>query len=162
MMSTVEREEAACREAACREALHEITDCHRIAEEREMNLMVASDLYKELTGVRPPYYLHKDMSDEELKVEITNLQIRVDDMMRREEAREVKLVEKFNSVVDSVISNGASDRATALRWMMQGANSTIDQLCDVDMWLLEEYGIFGVSKEGCDILRECKQIFKKR
>lgn len=137
----------------------EILDHEAITERREMNLMIASDLYKDLTGVRPPHYLHNDMSDEELLKEITRLQLRVDDMMRREEAREQKLVNEFELTLKSILQNGASSIDEALRWLLQSSRNTIQQSCDVELWLSYEYGICGQSVEGKGLIDRAKRIF---
>ena len=88
-----------------------------------------SDLHKDAYGFRPGEYWFKawaTMTDDEKQVEWDSL---VAAMGRREDERKADEqvgIKRFEQSVTDTIATGASDRATAIRWMMDGADANGD------------------------------------
>ena len=81
-------------------------------EEREDVMMWVSDLFKDVNGFRPRGYKFNEWSNKELEDFVNDLI----DISEKEAAEEQ---EWANKAIKDVISVGACDKETALRWLDQ-------------------------------------------
>lgn len=81
-------------------------------EEREDIMMWVSDLYKDVYGIRPRSYNFSEWSNQELEDFVNDLI----EISEKEAAEELEYVHK---AIKDVISVGAEDKETALRWLDQ-------------------------------------------
>ena len=81
-------------------------------EEREDVMMWISDLYKDVNGFRPRGYKFNEWSNQELEDFVNDL-IEVSEKQAAEERA------WENKAINDVISVGADDKETALRWLDQ-------------------------------------------
>ena len=94
---------------------------------REELLSTISDMYKDAFGIRP-HGMFNEYSEQELLAEIDRLQVEVDDAIEHEQKTDALLITKFNEEVATFIQQGAANRFTAIRWMLQaqGYDETLD------------------------------------
>lgn len=94
---------------------------------REELLSTISDMYKDAFGIRP-HGMFNEYSEQELLAEIDRLQVEVDDAIEHEQKTDALLITKFNDEVATFIQQGAANRFTAIRWMLQaqGYDETLD------------------------------------
>ena len=94
---------------------------------REDLLSTISDMYKDAFGVRP-HGMFNEYSDQELLEEIDRLQAEVDEAIEHEQKTDALLIAKFNDEVATFIQQGAANRFTAIRWMLQaqGYDETLE------------------------------------
>ena len=99
------------------------------------------DLYKDVYGFRPRHFNTDGMTEAELVSELDALQAEGERVWEAEKVRQAENLAKVESRIEALIGMGASDRATALRWIMdaEGANGDAEYLC----YLLDiPYGSF--------------------
>ena len=77
------------------------------------------DMYKDVHGVRPRGLGINEMSNDELKGMVDDLQAVLEIQIEDEKAAEARAIEKFEARVAEVISLGAGDRETAIRWIRE-------------------------------------------
>ena len=94
---------------------------------REELLSTISDMYKDAFGIRP-HGMFNEYSEQELLAEIDRLQVEVDDAIEHEQKTDALLITKFNDEVATFIQQGAANRFTAIRWMLQaqGYDETLE------------------------------------
>ena len=94
---------------------------------REELLSTISDMYKDAFGVRP-HGMFNEYSEQELLEEIDRLQVEVEEAIEHEQKTDALLITKFNDEVATFIQQGAANRFTAIRWMLQaqGYDETLD------------------------------------
>ncbi len=85
-----------------------------------------SDSFKDAYGFRPRHYKLL-WTPEELEAEYHYLSEVCRENRIREEAAEIQALIDFNKLVDETISHGASDRETAIRWLVDGENLTLTE-----------------------------------
>lgn len=100
------------------------------------------DLYKEVRGVRPRHIDFRSMTEADLLAMEAGLQ---EELALAEKARkedQSRAVVRFSKRVEQVITAGAKDRETALRWIMEAdqAGGDWDYLCFINGL---PYGYFG-------------------
>ena len=85
---------------------------------------IFSDLHKEVYGFRPRghWFYDAETTDAERQAEWDYLCTRLDQQIEEDRAREAKAVEFFEAQVQQNVSFGASDRETAIRWILQALN----------------------------------------
>jgi hypothetical protein len=66
--------------------------------------------------------LSRDMTDEEFKKEMDYWSKENEEQFARDKAEEEKNVKEFEARITDLISSGAGNRETALRWIMQAEN----------------------------------------
>ena len=87
--------------------------------ERDELLQIISDMNKDINGVRPSLAPFNSMSETELKAEIERLQPMVDEAVAHEQMIDAVCITRFNDEVATFIQQGAANRSTAIRWMLQ-------------------------------------------
>ena len=87
--------------------------------ERDELLQIISDMNKDINGVRPSLAPFNSMSETELKAEIERLQPLVDEAVAHEQMIDAVCITRFNDEVATFIQQGAANRSTAIRWMLQ-------------------------------------------
>jgi hypothetical protein len=104
-----------------------------------------SDFYKEVYGFRPRFMSEEQWNSEEwFEAELKVLAERAKVVFAEEEAREQASIQQFEALVAKTIADGAKNRETALRWIMDGsdAHDDWDFLCyDYNL----PYGYFKVA-----------------
>ena len=90
-----------------------------IMTERDELLQIISDMNKDINGVRPSLAPFNSMSEAELKAEIERLQPMVDEAVAHEQMIDAQCITLFNDEVATFIQQGAANRSTAIRWMLQ-------------------------------------------
>ena len=96
--------------------------------ERDELLSILSDMHKDINGTRPSLASFNSMTETELRAEIERLQPMVDEAVAHEKMIDAKCITLFNDEITTFIQQGAADRATAIRWMLQaqGYDETLD------------------------------------
>ena len=81
------------------------------------------DLYKDVNGIRPRHLNLSAMTVEELEADLKRMEteLAVQEMERHD--AEAKAAHDFETRVQILLSAGASDRATALRWIHEAENT---------------------------------------
>jgi len=90
-----------------------------IMTERDELLQIISDMNKDINGVRPSLAPFNSMSETELKAEIERLQPLLDEAVAHEQMIDAVCITRFNDEVATFIQQGAANRSTAIRWMLQ-------------------------------------------
>ena len=90
-----------------------------IMTERDELIQIISDMNKDINGVRPSLAPFNSMSETELKAEIERLQPLVDEAVAHEQMIDAVCITRFNDEVATFIQQGAANRSTAIRWMLQ-------------------------------------------
>jgi hypothetical protein len=93
--------------------------------ERDSIMSVWSDCYKDVHGVRPRWDV-SGMTYEDFAAEIDVLQAELELVIQREREQEARAIAEFEQSVAVVIESGASDRETALRWLMDASEADGD------------------------------------
>ena len=103
------------------------------------------DMYKDAYGVRPRGIDTSTWTLEQFEAEFKELGQAIDREEIARKASEAEAVEKFEKHVTNTICMGASDRVTALRWIMEAssANGDWEYMC-YDLGL--PYRYFSVDK----------------
>ena len=82
-------------------------------------LSIISDMNKEMAGFRPSLAPFNSMTETELLAEIDRLQPLVNEAVEHEKMIDAKCITLFNDEVATFIQQGATNRFTAIRWMLQ-------------------------------------------
>lgn len=86
-----------------------------------------SDLYKDVNGFRPRFTPRECLDSVEwLKNELDRLYEELKEVMARDDANEKLAITEFEAFVERTIEMGASDRKTALDWIMSGSGCNGD------------------------------------
>ena len=86
---------------------------------RDDLLQIISDMGKEINGVRPSLSRYSAMSNTELEAEIQKLQPMVEETIEHEKMIDAKCITLFNDEIATFLQQGAANRTTAIRWMLQ-------------------------------------------
>lgn len=84
------------------------------------------DMYKDAHGFRPRGIDTSSWTLEDFQQEFKYLQDTIEACIARQAEAEQAAIQKFESRVVEVIAMGAGDRATALRWIMEGSEADGD------------------------------------
>ena len=86
---------------------------------RDDLLSIISDMNKEIHGVRPSLAPFNSQTETELQAEIERLQPLVEEIVAHEKMIDAVCITRFNDEVTTFIQQGATNRNTAIRWMLQ-------------------------------------------
>ena len=86
---------------------------------RDDLLSIISDMGKEIHGTRPSLSRYNSMTETELHAEIERLQPLVDEVVAHEQMIDAVCITRFNDEVATFIQQGAANRTTAIKWMLQ-------------------------------------------
>ena len=86
--------------------------------DRDDLISYISDGYKDAHGFRPRHFNFASMSMEELEKLADRVEQDVRESMEEEEAADARAKADFEAQIESFIANGAADRETAIRWML--------------------------------------------
>ena len=119
---------------------------------------IFSDLYKDAYGFRPRGHEFYDAgTSDDRKQEIWDFVCEAQQASIEEDRRHEEIaIEKFKTRISEVIALGASDRATALRWMSSDETFYHDQC--VEGWVYDQGILF--TDYGREILTELKAVVK--
>lgn len=112
---------------------------------RESMIQVYSDFHKDAYGFRPRGIDYSSMTLEELDADFARFAEVCKANAEAEASAEAKAVETFNSSIASIMSMGASDEVTALRWTAEAGVAECDWDIDYYLWKL---GISTYSPAG--------------
>ena len=120
--------------------------------ERQELLCTISDLHKEARGFRPSLDRYELKTDDELMAEIEWLGREVKEEIEREQQIDALCITRFNDEVATFIQQGAANRSTAIRWMLQ-AQGYDETSADAD-FICYNNGINPFIPEGKAIFEE--------
>ena len=86
---------------------------------RDELLSIISDSLKSINGVRPSLKPYSTLTESELRAEIERIQPLVDEVVEAEKQADAMSITRFNDEVGTFLQQGAANRSTAIRWMMQ-------------------------------------------
>lgn len=112
---------------------------------RESMIQIYSDFHKDAYGFRPRGINYDAMSLEDLDADLTRFAEVCKENANAEAIAEAKAVEAFNTSIASIISMGAGNKATALRWTAEAG--VADSGWDMDFYLWK-LGISTYSPAG--------------
>ena len=87
---------------------------------RQELLCTISDLHKDARGFRPSLDQYEGYSEAQLGAVIQWLAVEVKEEIEREQQIDAVCITRFNDEVATFIQQGAANRSTAIRWMLQG------------------------------------------
>ena len=89
------------------------------------------DFYKSVHGVRPRWMNYDAMTEQELEAEMESLSREADSVFAEEAKQEAEAIVRFEARVSDLISTGAKDRETAIRWIheAEGSDGDSEYLC---------------------------------
>ena len=120
--------------------------------ERDELLQIISDMNKDINGVRPSLAPFNSMSETELKAEIERLQPLLEEVIEHEKMIDAICITRFNDEVAVFIQQGAANRTTAIRWMLQAQG--YDETRDDAEYLCYNNGINPFIPAGKEIFEE--------
>jgi urocanate hydratase len=85
--------------------------------ERESLISYISDAHKDAYGFRPRGYNYSEWSMEDLQEEADRMSEAVSRAIEEERVRENQAIAAFEQSIENLISMGAGDRKTAIRWI---------------------------------------------
>lgn len=108
-----------------------------ITKEIHISKTDLSDFHKDAYGFRPRGIYKEWWTEAELEAEYQHLSDVCRDNREMEEAREHQAMLDFNKLIQETIDNGAGDKKTAIRWLIQGEDLDINFPQDVEhfFWL---------------------------
>jgi len=86
---------------------------------RQELLCTISDLHKDARGFRPSLDQYEGYSEAQLGAVIQWLAVEVKEEIEREQQIDAVCITRFNDEVATFIQQGAANRSTAIRWMLQ-------------------------------------------
>lgn len=104
-----------------------------------------SDFSKDANGFRDRSY-KEWWTEEELHEEYERLSAICKENMENEAIQEKEALVKFESLIQKTIDNGAGDRETAIRWLIQGEDLDINYSQNVEHF----FWLHGLSLEKID------------
>ena len=118
---------------------------------REELLSTISDMYKDAFGIRP-HGMFNDYSEVELRAEIERLQPLVDEAVEAEKQADAMSIARFNDEIGTFLQSGATNRTTAIRWMLQAQG--YDESPEDANWICYNNGINPYIPAGKAIFEE--------
>ena len=128
------------------------TPARQIMNKRSDLLSIISDMNKEINGVRPSLAPFNSMTETELGAEIERLQPLVDEVVEAEKRADAMSITRFNDEVATFIQQGAANRFTAIRWMLQAQG--YDESPEDANWICYNNGINPYIPAGKAIFEE--------
>ena len=120
--------------------------------ERQELLCTISDLHKDARGFRPSLDQYEGYSEAQLGAVIQWLAVEVKEEIEREQQIDALCITRFNDEVATFIQQGAANRSTAIRWMLQ-AQGYDETSADAD-FICYNNGINPFIPEGKAIFEE--------
>lgn len=99
---------------------------------RDDLISAISDTFKDIHGVRPRFFNFNAMSIAELEKEADRLYAQAREHFAEEEVRQAESAKQFEARVAELVTIGAGDRETALRWLMEADDC--DSLDEVEYY----------------------------
>ena len=115
-------------------------------------LSIISDMNKDINGVRPSLAPFTSHTESELRAEIERLQPLVDEVVEAEKQADAMSIARFNDEVGTFLQSGASNRSTAIRWMLQAQG--YDENPEDANWICYNNGINPYIPAGKEIFEE--------
>ena len=135
------------------------TPMRQIMNKRDELLSTISDMYKDAFGIRP-HGMFNDYSEVELLAEIDRLQPLVDEVVEAEKQADAMSITRFNDEVATFIREGAANRSTAIRWMLQ--QQGYDETPEDAHWICYNNGINPYIPAGKAIFEEVEAAIATR
>lgn len=102
------------------------------------------DFYKEVHNIRPRWIDFSALSEAELEKMLDDLDVASKAVFAARDEEEALAVKSFESRVTELMTSGAGDRATAIRWLADSVNAGGD-----DQYLAWNFGLpYGYIKDG--------------
>ncbi len=120
--------------------------------ERDELLQIISDMHKDINGVRPSLAPFNSMTEPELNAEIERLQPLLEEVIEHEKKADAMCITRFNDEVATFIQQGAANRTTAIRWMLQAQG--YDETTEDAEWICYNNGINPFIPAGKEIFEE--------
>lgn len=120
--------------------------------QRDDLLSIISDMNKEINGVRPSLAPFNSQTETELLAEIERLQPLVDEVVEAEKQADTMSIARFNDEIATFLQQGAANRSTAIRWMLQAQG--YDESPEDANWICYNNGINPYIPAGKEILEE--------
>ena len=102
-------------------------------------LSIISDMNKDINGVRPSLAPFTSHTESELRAEIERLQPLVDEAVEAEKQADAMSIARFNDEIGTFLQSGATNRTTAIRWMLQAQG--YDESPEDANWICYNNGI---------------------
>ena len=112
----------------------EFTPFEDLSIEEQLRTYI-SDMHKDAYGFRPNLSNYSGLSESELREELDRLAEIVEEEIERDVKRREQSVKDFEKLVADTIELGAGDRATALRWILQGEEVEVRGEMDIEGFL---------------------------
>ena len=119
---------------------------------RDDLLSIISDMGKEINGVRPSLAPFNSQTETELLAEIERLQPLVDEVVEAEKQADTMSIARFNDEIATFLQQGATNRSTAIRWMLQAQG--YDENPEDANWICYNNGINPYIPAGKEIFEE--------
>ena len=119
---------------------------------RDELLSIISDMNKDINGVRPSLAPFTSHTESELRAEIERLQDFVDEAVEAEKQADAMSITRFNDEVGTFLQQGAANRSTAIRWMLQAQG--YDETPEDAHWICYNNGINPYIPAGQAIFEE--------
>ena len=120
---------------------------------RDELLSIISDMNKEIYGSRKISLAPvNSMTETELQAEIERLQPLVDEVVEAEKQADATSITRFNDEVGTFLQQGAANRSTAIRWMLQAQG--YDETPEDAHWICYNNGINPYIPAGQAIFEE--------
>ena len=120
--------------------------------QRDDLLSIISDMNKEINGVRPSLAPFNSQTETELLAEIERLQPLVDEVVEAEKQADTMSIARFNDEIATFLQQGAANRSTAIRWMLQAQG--YDENPEDANWICYNNGINPYIPAGKEIFEE--------
>jgi len=105
---------------------------------------IISDLHKDARGFRPSqdwWAMWQDALPAGRQLIWDNLCSELDAEIERERAEQAMALQSFEKQISANLALGAGDRNTAIKWMLQGMNLSVSDLCYGGSYLCFELGL---------------------
>ena len=119
---------------------------------RDDLLSIIIDMGKEINGVRPSLAPFNSQTETELLAEIERLQPLVDEVVEAEKQADTMSIARFNDEIATFLQQGAANRSTAIRWMLQAQG--YDENPEDANWICYNNGINPYIPAGKEIFEE--------
>lgn len=120
-----------------------------------------SDLHKDVYGFRPRghWFYDESATDQERQAEWDYLCQRLSEQIAEENTAKEKAWAELEARVADLVSRGAGDEQTALRWIVESLNPSETDLCYGGEWVCYELGL-GFDR-GYVFNKVCKEILSR-
>jgi hypothetical protein len=120
--------------------------------EREEMIMIYSDRYKDIHGVRPRWMRWDEYSDEEVKQEYDRQSKQYSEYIDQENKKVEKNDQEFKQEIEMLKGKGAKDEKQAIEWMLQSDNikypfGEYSDYMDFEYWLSQQELSYGLESK---------------